>query len=442
MQSLSWRVGYRRGCSRGRAAVLLLSLLLVVTTSPAAAQELLLPAGPEAAQGSEAEPRLGAARSRLVRLDLRMLERQMLPRGRDQDPQRMGEALARSGRISLTFFEEVTAELRRESIEPAVGGGYLWSGRHADGASGHALLVFGGDAMTGLVEREGRSFFIEPIGGGLHRVSEIDFGAFPPDDPPGAGTAIAPQGGPGLRPPAAPRAATTRIDVLIGVTPAARRASANIDNEANLAIAMANRTFANSAVKIRYRLVGVETLSGYNEQGLGLETVLRDVTSGSHAGAKRLRNRRDALRADLVAVLTQTANQNYCGIAWMPLTPSAGTKQWGYSVTWRSCIANHTFTHELGHNQGINHDRYVVPPAPPTAYNFGHVNLGARIRDVMAYNNACVARGFNCARVQYFSTPRIKVEGRHAIGVAVGKPRAAFAARRLNETRQAIAAYR
>lgn len=424
----------------GLFAALLLCLLLGLPAGGAAAQELLLPAETsEASARLAAEPRLGAGRSRIVRLNLDLLERQLMPRGRDESPQRVTEALRRPGSVTLSLFPDVTVELRRESVEAAVGGGYVWTGRHRDGARGYALLVFGGDRLNGQLERDGRSYVIEPLPGGFHRVSELDPAAFPPDDPPG--TAFQVPGDGRAAPQPETRARNTRIDMLIGYTRAAQRASANINNEANMAIALANRTFANSGVKIRFRLVGTMLIPGYNEAGKGLEVVLQDMTSGGHRGAKRLRNRRNALRADLVAVLTETAAQSYCGIAWMPLSPGPATRHLGYSVTWRQCISNQTFTHEAGHNMGLNHDRFVVAPAPRSQYNFGYVNLSARIRDVMAYNNACVARGFNCTRVQYFSTPRIKVNNRQKIGVRAGRPGAADGARRLNETRRAIAGY-
>lgn len=429
----------RAACRPGLRAGLLLCLLLALPAAPAWAQDLLLPVAPAEAARAAAEPRLGATRSRLVRLNLDLLERQMLPRGRDHSPQRVTEALRRPGRVTLGLFPGLTVELRRESVEAAVDGGYVWSGRLLGEARGFALLVFGNDMLTGRIERNGRSFLIEPLSGGLHRVSEVDPAAFPPDDPPGGAFEVPSQGRAG--PQGDSRAATSRIDVLIGYTQAAQRASANINNEMNLAIAMANRTFANSRVNIRFRLVGTMLVPGYNERGKGLEVVLRDMTSGRQRGPVSLRQRRDALRADLVAVLTQTANQSYCGIAWLPQSPGPFTSHLGYSVTWRLCIANHTFTHEVGHNMGLNHDRFVTAAAPNSQYNFGYVNLNARIRDVMAYNNACAVRGFNCTRVQYFSTPRVKAGGKK-IGIAAGRPGAADGARRLNETRRAIAAYR
>ena len=59
----------------------------------------------------------------------------------------------------------------------------------------------------------------------------------------------------------------------------------------------------------------------------------------------------------------------------------------------------------------------------------------------MAYNNECQASGVNCAIIQFFSTPKKRFQG-NKIGVKKGKPGAADAARKLNQTRKGVAAYR
>ncbi|MGG2334348.1 M12 family metallo-peptidase, partial [Salmonella enterica] len=79
----------------------------------------------------------------------------------------------------------------------------------------------------------------------------------------------------------------------------------------------------------------------------------------------------------------------YCGLAW--LTPGAAS---AYSSIVRSCaISNLSFPHEIGHNLGARHDRYVDPSSSTTAYNFGYVDTAARVRTIMAYNNACSDAG-------------------------------------------------
>jgi len=91
---------------------------------------------------------------------------------------------------------------------------------------------------------------------------------------------------------------------------------------------------------------------------------------------------------------------------------------------------------------GLNHDRFTEGGNPSSSeYNFGYVNLPALVRTIMAYNNECQASGSFCTIIQYFSTPKKKFQG-NKIGVKKGKPGAADAARKLNENRKRIAAYR
>jgi hypothetical protein len=143
---------------------------------------------------------------------------------------------------------------------------------------------------------------------------------------------------------------------------------------------------------------------------------------------------RNAARADLVSILT--AKTDYCGIAW--LGPS---RDYAFSVVSVACITYHSFAHELGHNMGLRHDRYVEARAPASQYNYGYVNKVARVRDIMSYESACAAAGVSCTRVPIFSTP-LKTWRGAKIGVAPGSRGAAFGAKALNDARRTVAAFR
>jgi hypothetical protein len=112
--------------------------------------------------------------------------------------------------------------------------------------------------------------------------------------------------------------------------------------------------------------------------------------------------------------------------------PSAASRQYGYGVTAHNCVTNLSFHHELAHNMGARHDRYV--DSAPT-YNHGFVNVNKRKRTVMAYDNQCNAFGFSCTRINWFSGPRT-VSGGTLIGNATNNN-----SRRLNETRGPFSRY-
>jgi hypothetical protein len=148
------------------------------------------------------------------------------------------------------------------------------------------------------------------------------------------------------------------------------------------------------------------------------------------------------LRADPTAC----GQQCVCGLAWFPgggamPTPSAATRETGFSVTAHGCVTNLSFHHELSHNMGLNHDRYVSDPAGANIYNFGFVNFQKRVRTIMAYNNYCAERGQNCTRINWFSSPTIRATGNVVIGKPAGTAAAADNTRRLIETRTPVSQY-
>src|SRR4029078_11721471 len=118
----------------------------------------------------------------------------------------------------------------------------------------------------------------------------------------------------------------------------------------------------------------------------------------------------------------------FCGIAWLPGSgvmpmPSDSTRDLGYSVVARDCVTNLSFHHELGHNMGLNHDRYVYKRQTGTTpgsqfYNFGYINKAENLSTVMAYRDGCPDQN-NCTRINWFSSATIRATG----NVVIGKPK-------------------
>ena len=131
-----------------------------------------------------------------------------------------------------------------------------------------------------------------------------------------------------------------------------------------------------------------------------------------------MHTRREEYSADLVhLVVSGTAPEYSCGRA----------QQTGdFGVSHLVCGSS-TFAHEIGHNSGVNHDRYVEydeecdtdDDTPcfddvPSAYAYGYVNqLGLassatqerRWRTLMAYHQQCSDEDVICPKLMRFSNP-------------------------------------
>ncbi|QZO01518.1 zinc-dependent metalloprotease [Chenggangzhangella methanolivorans] len=376
--------------------------------------DLLAPIAPHQAI-ADARPVPGATREALVSLD--------------------PNALSSGKPVRIRLFPGAEATFAPSGTEPAVGGGTVWTGTSGADA---ATLVLADGGVVGVVRLGTKTFRIEQVKGAAHKVAEISGAKLPPEGPltpaPG-GVGAKPAKKSGIEPQAK---GDVKITLLMAYTDRAAAASSNIVSDINLAVSLANEAYKAGGVGIKLKLVGTTRVSGYDELTGGFAQVLYDVTNDT-APFQPVNQLRNQLKADLVAVIQE--GTQYCGIAWYIDEPSASTAGYGYSTTARGCITGYTVTHELGHNMGLRHDRYVSEPAPDTEYNFGYSNLAKQKRSIMAYSNECTDAGLYCERVNSFSDPDKKVAGKK-FGIKQGKPGAADNARRLNETRKGIAAYR
>ena len=137
-----------------------------------------------------------------------------------------------------------------------------------------------------------------------------------------------------------------------------------------------------------------------NEYAADLVHLITNVPIGASGSANRLT--RESLSAESFSAFAITAN-----------------------------ASEETFTHEVGHNLGLRHDRYVDRPSGAIyPYAFGYINLRAfepgspqtaRWRTVMTYGNGCGQAGIGCSRLLRFSNPDRTYLG-DPMGVAADDP--------------------
>ena len=237
------------------------------------------------------------------------------------------------------------------------------------------------------------------------------------------------------------------IDIAVFYTPAARAAAggtAAIETVIDLLIAETNQAYAESGVQ--HRLVLVERSQvQYTETGDSFLDIdrLAKPSDGHMDGVHALRDRTGA---DLVHLLF-VKKGNVGAIA----------KRGGaFGLTCQSC-GGEVFAHEVGHNMGLQHDRYRVHHneggvSPHPAY--GYVNQQAfvagaarsrRWYTIMSYATQCADADISCQWLPRFSNPRQSYNG-DPLGVAYGEGSGvtgpADAAAVLNATGPAVALWR
>ncbi|MEO1368508.1 MAG: M12 family metallo-peptidase, partial [Acidobacteriota bacterium] len=284
--------------------------------------------------------------------------------------------------------------------------GLLWVGEAADGDQLHVTLeqglVFatleGADGLYGIGPK--------PYGGaGDHLLktpaaapkveaacgTEAHLAAAPPtpsDEEVGAALKMSPQ-----------------IDTLVLYTPDALSAFglAGVVGWAQTSMDLNNTAFRNSQMPARLRLVGVRQAS-FRENGSGISAINWLVQS------QQARDFRNEVGADVVSLLLADGT-DVCGVA--ATIPSGNIASFNgsmFQVTLIPCINNHTYTHEMGHLFGMEHDpaNGRSPAFASFPWSYGHY-VDGQFRTIMSYRTECTNE--NCPRRPYFSSPLINFQG-------------------------------
>ena len=425
-----------------------------------------LPADASPGLGNAAEtPEVRTMRGRRVRVAFEQLA-----------AARAGAVAAGAGAaLTLNLFDDVRLTAVVERAGPTASGtGYALSGR-IDGEPGAVTLVVYGETVAGTVTASAGTFTIQPLGDGVHAVSQVDTSALPPpgeplSPPPAPET---PKDGPppaAASPPATGAAedGVSTIDVAVFYTAAARDGAVTVTGVAgitglvDLMFENANAAYQSSGVMQRIRLVSLAEVA-YVESGES-GTDLDRLTRRGDGIMDEVHGIRDDFGADLVHLVSDP--EDVCGIAWFNPGESHAFGLTGYDCE----VGGYTFAHELGHNMGLNHDRYtewcadaeerpggcdIVLENTPHAYSYGYVNQRALAADatedqawttIMAYSWQCGDAELSCRTLRDFSNPGNSLGG-DPLGVPGAAPSQevdgpADAVRALNETRAVVAAFR
>ena len=220
----------------------------------------------------------------------------------------------------------------------------------------------------------------------------------------------------------------TTIDLLVFYTPMARQNAGGVTAmEAAVvgAVAQANVGHEASGVPVEFRLVHTAE-TNYAELGTSTDlTRFRDPNDGFMDEVHTLR---DTYGGDLMQLITDPVSAAYCGIGYLMTTLSTAFEPNAFAVTVRTCIPNHSFTHECGHNMGSHHDA-ANAGAALYPYSYGFRTADNAYRTIMAY-----APG---TRINRWSSPNVQY-----LGYTMGNAGTADNALSLDNTRMTVSQFR
>ncbi len=230
-------------------------------------------------------------------------------------------------------------------------------------------------------------------------------------------------------------AAKKTVDVMVVYPSQATTVTQGKDIPALAAsyIEYANKTYRNSNVDIKLRLVHLRKVS-ISGTGSVSSTALQNFARNKQIGDLRTK-----YGADLVVLLTlrkSTGGGFLCGIGYVPQGTNGkfywGAKSGGYSVSAVNC-GNPTFVHELGHNMGLGHSYVQGSQGGIYPWGRGHGkknNFATTMAYPQAYGSA--------VRVQQFSSPSQNKCNSLPCGIAKNRSDGADAVTSLNTVAKQI----
>jgi len=313
--------------------------------------------------------------------------------------------------LVLNLFPNLQLIVKLEDFERTKYG-YAWIGSVQGMEHSRVILVVVNGVLSGSVRIPKSFFLIEYAGEGLHGVYEINECAVPgdplntpvPDDSP-TPSAVTPL-------QVVSRDDASRIDVMVVYTPAARAGAGGTSQIRALIdqmILQTNDAFSNSQVNTRLRLVYTAEVN-YTESG-DLSLDLERLQTDGDGYLDDVHPLRDTYGADLVSLIVEQGDS--AGIAYKMEDVAPWFADWAFSVVVREyAVSNYTFSHEIGHNMGADHDWYVSTSTDPYTYCHGYVAPDRTWRTIMAYWRECDDCALTyCDRIPHYSNPNVLYNG-------------------------------
>ncbi len=211
------------------------------------------------------------------------------------------------------------------------------------------------------------------------------------------------------------------VDLLVVTTDAATAfagGSALLKQSIEAAVSDTNISFDNSGVGLQINLVKVESTNYTETNNIVTDHTRLQVLNDGFLD--EVHDLRDQYSADLV-MLVVGEGDNFCGYAGWGYNGQSLLPQFGFSVLAEYCISTTVFAHELGHNFGLQHDRFINNSGGYLPYGHGYTAPSESWFTIMAYPDGC---NFNCFPLNRWSNPVQQFAG-EALGIPIGNPNAA-----------------
>jgi hypothetical protein len=325
------------------------------------------------------------------------------------------ELLDGPDRFVINPFDDTEFVVERTALDNSTQDSTEWRGELKGDVGGVATLTSVDGVLAGAVYAGSRVFEVGTGTDNVQEVRELEPTAFGPEDDPDVdasaplpdATGSAVEGD-----SAAISADGVVIDVMVLWTPAARIAKGGtvsaIQSTVAAAVANANTAYVNSGVPAQLRLVYSGEVN-YTQSSSSL-TDLGALTSTSDGKLDEVHTLRNQYGADVVTLIGTWTDA--CGYGYMMPAPSVNYASYAFNVVALNCaVGNLSYAHEVGHNEGLNHDPDNASGTPAYPYAYGYHDPGGAFRTVMAYPY------LSAPRIPYLSSPNHFYNGK-VTGVA------------------------
>lgn len=257
----------------------------------------------------------------------------------------------------IITLPEPTGDLRvkivktRQETNPQLNS-FSWYGKLENESGSFVLFTKVNNAVSGFIRTQNnRIYRINYIGNNLHRIARINQKYYKTDG--------------SDAPSAVLNNESTRIcndtsgviDILVCYTADARNGAGSVDAilaDIVAAVNISNHSYSYSGIHQRIELVHSEEIV-YNESR-NAPTDRNRLQNPADGFLDNVQSIRDAHSADIVVLIVNDAG-SYSGYSYTMETPSPGFESFAFSVVKRdAAIPNLSFTHELGHVMGAEHD--------------------------------------------------------------------------------------